>query len=122
MEPEVVDEKLIERYLLGELVGEEQTRLEERLMTDQQFSDSLLEAENELTDDYVRGALHRRTWRWNNSLPASAPATASWPSSLRTNKAAARSWNATWLNRNNRRPASRQRQPESSRSRSCQGW
>jgi hypothetical protein len=57
MEPEVIDQQLIKRYLLGELAGEEQTRLEERLMTDRQFFDSLLEAEDELADDYARGAL-----------------------------------------------------------------
>jgi hypothetical protein len=54
----IEDERMVRRYLLGELAEPEQSRLEERLFTDEEFYKLLLVAEDELTDDYLRGDLN----------------------------------------------------------------
>ena len=45
------------RYLLGELSEEEQDRLEERFLSDDEWSEELLALENELKYDYAQGGL-----------------------------------------------------------------
>jgi hypothetical protein len=45
------------RYLLGWLGQEEQETLEKRLLTDDEYFEELLMAEDELVDDYISGAL-----------------------------------------------------------------
>ena len=50
----------IRRYLLGMLDEEEQVRLEEQLLTDSEYFEELLVAEDELVDDYINGALSER--------------------------------------------------------------
>ncbi len=47
-------------YLLGELKPEDQQRLEQRLMIDTAVFEELQRAEDELIDDYLRGALSGR--------------------------------------------------------------
>lgn len=49
--------KLIVRYLLGGLPEAEQVRLEERAFAERAFLRDIEAAENDLIDDYVRGAL-----------------------------------------------------------------
>lgn len=58
MKPE--DDKLIARYLLGELSEEERDRFEERLFADDLFSHEIEAARDQLTEDYLRGALSGR--------------------------------------------------------------
>jgi len=50
----------MKRYLLGELTEPEQQELEERLMTSNECFEQLLVAEDELVDEYLRGALSTR--------------------------------------------------------------
>ncbi len=50
-------EDTISRYLLGDLSEDEMRRVEERLMTDNEFSELALLVENRLVDDYLDGAL-----------------------------------------------------------------
>jgi hypothetical protein len=52
-----IDDTLLKRYLLGELAGEEQERIEERLLTDAEFLTQLMLLEDDLTDAYVGGEL-----------------------------------------------------------------
>lgn len=51
------DDRLINRYLLGELSEDEQSRVEERLFADSLFFWKIESACNELIDDYLRGTL-----------------------------------------------------------------
>jgi hypothetical protein len=51
------EEEILKRYLLGELPQDEQTRLEENLLTENELLDELLIAEDELIDGYLSGAL-----------------------------------------------------------------
>ena len=57
METNVSDGQLIVRYLLGDLPEEDQARLEDRAFADREYLRSIEDAENDLIDDYVRGAL-----------------------------------------------------------------
>ncbi len=57
MIPNGADEKAMRQYLLGELAPEARELLEERLLTDKDCYEHLLLLEDELVDDYVRGAL-----------------------------------------------------------------
>src|SRR5258706_14901379 len=57
MEPLNDDERLIRRYLLGDLTLEEQRRLEQHLFSDEHLLSQLNRIENELTDQYVSGEL-----------------------------------------------------------------
>ena len=52
-----IDERALRQYLLGELTEEKRRQLEERLITDNAMLEKLLLSEDELVDDYVRGAL-----------------------------------------------------------------
>jgi hypothetical protein len=54
---EIEDEHLIRQYLLGELSEEGQAKVQDRLLCDREFFDRLVAEENELMDDYLRGAL-----------------------------------------------------------------
>jgi hypothetical protein len=54
---EIEDVRLIRQYLLGELSEEGQAKVQDRLLCDREFYDRLVVEENELTDDYLRGAL-----------------------------------------------------------------
>src|SRR5262245_18895942 len=54
---EIEDERLIRQYLLGELSEDGQAKVQDRLLCDREFFDKLVIEENELTDDYLRGAL-----------------------------------------------------------------
>lgn len=51
------DENRIKRYLLGELSQEEEQRLEDRLLRDDDFVEHMRLTEDELVEDYVRGSL-----------------------------------------------------------------
>lgn len=51
------DEIALRRYLLGETSGEEQRTVELRLLSDQEYFDLLVRCEEELTDEYARGAV-----------------------------------------------------------------
>src|SRR5262249_6202613 len=57
MNQTINEEEAIKQYLLGRLPEEEQTRLEERLLTDDDFFERLNLAEDELVDDYLAGSL-----------------------------------------------------------------
>lgn len=48
---------VLRRYLLGELSGEEQERVEERFITDRDFKERVLAAEDGLIEDYLDGWL-----------------------------------------------------------------
>ena len=50
-------EKLIRRFLLGELASREREPVEERLLTDEAFLSQVEAAEDDLVDDYVHGKL-----------------------------------------------------------------
>lgn len=60
MSRETEGEKAIRKYLLGELSQNEQERLEERLLTDNDYFQQLLVVEDDLIDDYVSGELTSR--------------------------------------------------------------
>jgi anti-sigma factor RsiW len=51
------DEKVIRRYLLGELPEQEQTAVEARYFLDDAFFEQLVAAEKELIGKYLRGEL-----------------------------------------------------------------
>jgi anti-sigma factor RsiW len=57
MNQTINDEEAIKQYLLGRLPEEEQTPLEERLLTDDHFFEGLKVAEDELIDEYLAGRL-----------------------------------------------------------------
>ena len=57
MESKLSNGQLIVRYLLGDLPEEEQVRLEDRAFSDREYLRDIEEAENDLIDEYVRGAL-----------------------------------------------------------------
>jgi anti-sigma factor RsiW len=57
MESSIVTEKQIMRYLLGNLSETEQAALEEAFITSPQVFTQVVEVENDLIDDYVRGRL-----------------------------------------------------------------
>jgi hypothetical protein len=52
-----ITEELIVRYLLGDLPEEEQARLEDRAFSDPECMQTILDAESDLIDEYVRGEL-----------------------------------------------------------------
>ena len=64
MIPKAEDENLIRRYLLGELTEDERSRLESRVFDDEEFAARFPEylslLEDELIEDYVKGALTPR--------------------------------------------------------------
>src|SRR5689334_9381277 len=51
------DEKLIARYLLGELPEEQQVEIEDRAFADKEYLASITAVENDLIDEYVRHEL-----------------------------------------------------------------
>ena len=53
----VNNEKLISRYLLGELPEAQQVEIEDRAFSDQEYLASITAVENDLIDEYVRGEL-----------------------------------------------------------------
>lgn len=53
-------DQMLERYLLGEMAEADKTALEEKYFADTQLFEQLVEAENELTDQYARGQLSPR--------------------------------------------------------------
>jgi anti-sigma-K factor RskA len=53
----VNNEKLISRYLLGELPEEQQVEIEDRAFSDREYLASITAVENDLIDEYVRGEL-----------------------------------------------------------------
>ena len=57
IEMQQTDKKLLRRYLLGEAAAEEQSTIEQRLLTDQDCFNELLKVEEELIDEYVGGEL-----------------------------------------------------------------
>ena len=57
MAHETSDSNTIRSYLLGTLAPDEQQRVEERLLTDEDFFLALQAEEDELIDDYLSGAL-----------------------------------------------------------------
>src|SRR5215212_6972458 len=54
MAAEPNSEKLIARYLLGELPEEQQVEIEDRAFADEEFLANITAVENDLIDDYVR--------------------------------------------------------------------
>src|SRR6267142_613302 len=57
MEPQFQDDKLIARYLLGELSEEEQVQLEEHAFSDSDYLERVRAIEKDLIDEYARGEL-----------------------------------------------------------------
>jgi len=55
-EVEVLDTEL-RRYLLGELSSDEEQKIEERLLVDDDYVEQMMVVENELIDDHLKGAL-----------------------------------------------------------------
>jgi tetratricopeptide (TPR) repeat protein len=55
-EVEVLDAEL-RRYLLGELSSDEEQKIEERLLVDDNYIEQMMMVENELIDDYLKGTL-----------------------------------------------------------------
>ena len=53
----VDNEKLISRYLLGELPEEQQVEIEDRAFSDKDYLATITTVENDLIDEYVRGEL-----------------------------------------------------------------
>src|SRR5215217_811963 len=53
----VDNEKLISRYLLGELPEEQQVQIEDRAFSDKDYLATITTVENDLIDEYVRGEL-----------------------------------------------------------------
>ncbi|MEW6209420.1 MAG: tetratricopeptide repeat protein [Acidobacteriota bacterium] len=60
MEDETKEKQTIRSYLLGDLAEGEMRAVEERIMTDNEFSDLALTVESMLVDDYIEGALEAR--------------------------------------------------------------
>lgn len=57
MSTDINNEKLISRYLLGELPEEQQVEIEDRAFSDKDYLASITAVENDLIDEYVRGEL-----------------------------------------------------------------
>jgi len=57
MEPKFHDDKMIARYLLGELPEAEQTKLEEHAFSDSDYLQHVRAVEKDLMDEYARGEL-----------------------------------------------------------------
>ncbi len=55
-----VDKAMLRRYLLGEARDEEQEQTERRLLTDREYFQAFLRLEEELIDEYARGALNKQ--------------------------------------------------------------
>ncbi|MBI3653008.1 MAG: hypothetical protein HY231_18435 [Acidobacteria bacterium] len=60
MKNKITEDKLINRFLLGEVADEQKAQVEELFFNDDEFFDSMLAMEDELIDDYVQGALSQR--------------------------------------------------------------
>jgi hypothetical protein len=60
MTEDVGNEISMKQYLLGELTESEQQELEQRLMTNDEYFEQLLIAEDELVDEYLQGTLSPR--------------------------------------------------------------
>jgi hypothetical protein len=56
---ETIDEKLVSRFLLGELTEENRLQFEERFFKDDRFYEQVLAIQEELADDYVHNKLSR---------------------------------------------------------------
>ena len=65
------NEKLISRYLLGELPEEQQVEIEDRAFSDKDYLATITTVENDLIDEYVRGeeARWRKVVKENNIKP-----------------------------------------------------
>jgi len=57
MSTDINNEKLISRYLLGELPEEQQVEIEDRAFSDKDYPAGITTVENDLIDEYVRGEL-----------------------------------------------------------------
>src|SRR5262249_37768703 len=57
MATDLNNEKLISRYLLGELSKEQQVEIEDRAFADKEYLASITAVENDLIDEYVRHEL-----------------------------------------------------------------
>jgi CHAT domain-containing protein len=73
MNQTINEEEAIKQYLLGRLSEEEQTPLEERLLTDDDFFERLSLAENELIDEYLADRLGAEDLERFNSHFMTAP-------------------------------------------------
>ena len=56
---ETIDEKLVSRFLLGDLTESHREQIEERFFKDDRFYEQILAIQEELADDYVHGKLSR---------------------------------------------------------------
>jgi hypothetical protein len=66
-------ERLMRRYLLGELPESEQSALEEQYFSDSERLDEVWAVENQLVDDYARGRLSRKERKRFESHYLSSP-------------------------------------------------
>lgn len=57
MENEIINEELIRKYLLGELSENDRQSIEQRIITDDEFSDRVNLVESDLVDEYARDRL-----------------------------------------------------------------
>src|SRR2546430_16515992 len=57
MEPKLDDDKVIARYLLGDLSEAEQAQLEEHAFSDSDYLQQVRAVEKDLIDEYARGEL-----------------------------------------------------------------
>ena len=57
MAADLNNEKLISRYLLGELSEEQQVEIEDRAFADKEYLASITAVENDLIDEYVRSGI-----------------------------------------------------------------
>lgn len=73
MKQAVEDERLIKQYLLGELADEQQSHVQDRLLTDPEVFKLLLLLENELADEYLSSELSQSERERFNSYFLSAP-------------------------------------------------
>jgi tetratricopeptide (TPR) repeat protein len=58
------DNKLLRRYLLGQLGPDEESRIEDRLLFDDDYMELLLVVEDEIIESYIGGALPAREMKW----------------------------------------------------------
>lgn len=73
MMKDTIKEKLIVKYLLGQLSDAKMVKIEEKYVTDKNFFEQLLAIEDDLIDDYVRGRLTRRQRRQFETYFLSTP-------------------------------------------------
>ncbi|HEU4507881.1 MAG TPA: hypothetical protein VFR78_06575 [Pyrinomonadaceae bacterium] len=74
MATDLNSEKLIARYLLGELSEEQQVEIEDRAFSDKEFLTTITAVENDLIDEYVRDEMSQSERRQFESRFLASPA------------------------------------------------